>query len=196
MATGVFPSESKSAIIKALLKKLGLDIEVLNFTHYLVLSVISKVIEKVIGSHLLDHMVENELLKQFQSAYSGGHSTEIALLRVHNDIVNALDKTKGVFLVQVDLSAGFDTVDYDIHLGFLRDHIGLDSSVLDLFGSYLSCRTQCVSVTGVLSELSELMFRVPQGSVLGPIEFCIYTIPLGAMTWHYKIACHICADGT
>ena len=97
MATGVFPSELKSAIIKALLKKLGLDIEVLNFTHYLVLSVVSKVIEKVIASQLLDHMVENELLKQFQSAYSGGHSTEIALLRVHNDIVNAVDKMNCVF---------------------------------------------------------------------------------------------------
>ena len=38
---------------------------------------------------LLDHMVENELLKSFQSAYRAGHSTETALLRVHHDIVNA-----------------------------------------------------------------------------------------------------------
>ena len=79
-------------------------------------------------------------------------------------------------------------------LTFLRDHIGLDGSVLDLFRSYLSGRTQCVSVIGVLSELSELVFGVPQGSVLGPIQFCIYTIPLGAIMQRYKIEYHIYAD--
>ena len=136
-------------------------------------------IEKVVASRLLDHMVENELLESFQSAYRAGHSTETALLRVHYDIVNAFDQKKSVFLVLLDLSAEFDTVDHDILLDFLRDHIGLDGSVLDLFRSHLSGRTQCISVA--LSELSELMFGVPQGSVLGPIEFCIYTIPLGAI---------------
>ena len=95
--------------------------------------------------------------------------------------MNAVDQKKGVFLVLLDPSAAFDTVDHDILLDFLRDHIGLDGSVLDLVRSYLSGRSQCVSVTGVLSELSELMFGVPQGSVLGPIECCIYTIPLGAI---------------
>ena len=79
-------------------------------------------------------------------------------------------------------------------LTFFRNHIGLDGSVLDLFQSYLSGRTQWVSVAGVLPELSELMFGVPQGSVLGPMEFCIYTIPLGAIMWHYKIEYHIHAD--
>ena len=51
--------------------------------------------------------------------------TETALLRVHHDIVNAFDQKKGVFLVLPDLSAAFGTVDHDILLDFLRDHIGL-----------------------------------------------------------------------
>ena len=141
-------------------------------------------------------MVENKLLESFQSAYRAGHSTETALLRVHNDIVNTVDQKKGVFLVLLDLSADFDTVDHDILLAFLRDHIGLDGFVLDLFRSHLSGRTQCVFIAGVLSELSELMFGVPQGSVLGPIEFCTYTIPLIAAMRHYKIEYHIYADDT
>ena len=131
-----------------------------------------------------------------QSAYRAGHSTETALLRVHNDIVSAIDKGKGVFLTLLDLSAAFDTVDHEILLSFLKDHVGLDGPVLRLFETYLSNRTQCVSVKGVLSELSELTFGVPQGSVLGPIAFCIYTIPLGAILQHYDILYHIYADDT
>ena len=87
-------------------------------------------IEKVVASRLLDHMVENELLESFQSAYRAGHSTETSLLRVHHDIVNGVDQKKDVFLVLLDLSAAFDTVDHDILLDFLRDHISLDGSVL------------------------------------------------------------------
>ena len=52
-------------------------------------------------------------------------------------------------------------------------------------------RTQCVSIKGVLSELRELAYGVPQGSVLGPIEFFIYTTPLGAILMDYKFNYHI-----
>ena len=180
-----------------LLKKLGSDVEVLkNYRPVSNLSFISKVIEKVVASRILDHMKENNLLDPMQSAYRSGHSTETALLRVHNDIVSAIDKGHGVFLILLDLSAAFDTVDHEILLSFLKDYIGLEGPVLKLFETYLSNRTQRVSIKGVLSELSELAFGVPQGSVLGPIAFCIYTIPLGAILRHYKIQYHIYADDT
>ena len=98
LATGVFPSELKSAIIDPLLKKPGLDTDVLKKFHPVSnLLFISKVIKKVVASRLLDHMVENKLLRSFQSAYMAGHSTETALLRVHHDIVNDFDQKKGVF---------------------------------------------------------------------------------------------------
>ena len=135
-------------------------------------------------------------MDQYQSAYRKGHSTETALVRVHNDILRAVDKGLGVCLILLDLSAAFDTVDHTILLTFLKEHIGLDGQALDLLKSYLTGRTQCVSVDGVLSELSELTYGVPQGSVLGPIEFCIYTIPLGAILNHYKVNYHIYADDT
>ena len=53
-----------------------------------------------------------------------------------------------------------------------------------------------MSIEGVLSEVSELLYGVPQGSVLGPIEFCIYTILLGAIMRHYNMQYHIYADDT
>ena len=197
LLSDTFPSQLKSAIVMPLLKKLGSDVEVLkNYRPVSNLSFISKVIERVVASRILDHMRENNFQDPMQSAYRSGHSIETALLRVHSDIVSAIDKERGVFLILLDLSAPFDTVDHTILLSFLKDYIGIDGPALKLFETYLTNRTQCVFIKGVLSELSELAYGVPQGSVLGPIAFCIYTIPLGAILRHYKIQYYIYADDT
>jgi hypothetical protein len=197
LSSGKFPSDHKSAIVQPLLKKPTLDPEILkNYRPVSNLSFISKVIEKVIAARLLDHMTKNNMMDPYQSAYRKGHSTETALVRVHNDIVTAVDKGFGVCLILLDLSAAFDTVDHAVLLSFLKNHIGLGGHALDLLESYLSGRTQCVSINGVLSELKDLAYGVPQGSVLGPIEFCIYTIPLGAILNHYGMSYHIYADDT
>ena len=101
--------------MQPILKKASLDREVLkNFRPVSNLSFLSKVIEKVIASRLADHMAANDLMDPMQSAYRKGHSTETALLRVHNDIIGAVDKGNGVILVFLDLSAAFDTVDLRI----------------------------------------------------------------------------------
>ena len=78
----------------------------------------------------------------------------------------------------------------------MREHIGLEGSVLGIFESYLQGRSQCISIENVLSNLSNLIFGVPQGSILGPIIFCIYTLPLGAILRHHNIPYHIYADDT
>ena len=123
-------------------------------------------------------MIANNMMDPMQLDYRNGHRTEMALLRVHNDIVSAVDKAHGVCLILLDLSAAFDNVDNSILLALLRENFGLDGFAIKLFEYYLTARTQCMYVEGVLSELNELVYGVPQGSVLGPIEFCIYKIPL------------------
>ena len=81
LSPGTFPSQLKSAIVMPLLQKLGSDVEVLkNYRPVSNLSCISKVIEKVVASRILDHMKENNLLDPMQSAYRSGHSTETALI--------------------------------------------------------------------------------------------------------------------
>ena len=72
-------------------------------------------------------------MDQYQSAYRKGHSTETALVRVHNDIVSAVDKGRGVCLILLDLSGTFDTVDHTILCNFLENHIGLGGHALDFF---------------------------------------------------------------
>ena len=121
---------------------------------------VTKIIERVIARQILAHMVKNNLLDKFQSAYRELQSTETALLRVFNDLLQALDKGKCAFLIMLDLSAAFDTVDHETLLVFLNSYIGLSDAVLE---SLKTVRNQCVSIKNVLSHLSELIFGVPQG---------------------------------
>ena len=78
-------------------------------------------------------------------------------LRVQNDILQTIDKGKCVFLVLFDLLAAFDTVDYEILLSFLENHIGLSGAVLKILKSYLQDRTQCISINNILSSVSQLI---------------------------------------
>ena len=152
--------------------------------HHKEVKIIAKIIEKAIASRLLEHMVKNNLLKKMQSAYRSGHSTERVLLHINNKISMALDNQKHVFLVLLNVLGAFDTGDHKILLSFLKDYVGLSNSALNMFKSYLYNRTQCVSIGNIVSHLSEVSFGIPQGSVLGPLFFCIYTIPLGAILCH------------
>ena len=98
---------------------------------------LSKVIEKVVANQLITYLDENSLYDQFQSAYRKRHSTETALIKVHNDIALAIDKGQSAILVLLDLSAAFDTVDHNILLSKLSSRFGICGKTLKWFESYL-----------------------------------------------------------
>ena len=114
----------------------------------------------------------------FQSACRSRRNTETALLRVFNDLLTGSDSDHVSILTLLDLSAAFDTIDQDLLLNRLRDFFGIRDTALAFFRSYLRGRKQIVSVLGRESEPSSLLYGVPQGSVLGPIPFILYTQPL------------------
>ena len=181
MSLGDMPEELKEAIIKPLLKKLGLELIDKNYRPVSNLSFISKLIERAVALQLIEHLKENDLYDEFQSAYRQFHSTETALLRARNDILMEMDEHKVVLLLLLDLSAAFDTIDHDILLNRLKKRCGITGTVLKWFSSYLTNRKQFVRIGESDSEKRELLYGVPQGSVLGPILFCIYMSPLGEM---------------
>ena len=113
-----------------------------------------------------------------QSAYRKYHSTEIAPLKVHNDILMNMDSQRLTLLVLLDQSAAFDTVDHDVLLNRLSTSFGVRGSALHWFPSYLSNRSQSVSFDQKLSENFQSAWSVPQGSCLGPLLFMSYASKL------------------
>ena len=197
LSTSIMPDQYKDAILTPLLKKVTLDFELLNnFRPVSNLSFSSKIIEKVVASRMKKYIMENDLQEELQSAYKEYHSTETALLCVQNDILNSLDQGRCVLLILLDLSAAFDTVDHKILINILRKRLSIDGKALSWLRSYLTNRTQTVCINGVKSTKRQLKCGVPQGSVLGPILFTVYTLPLGDIIRKHDLKFHLYADDT
>ena len=114
-----------------------------------------------------------------QYAYRAFHSTEMALLRIMNEIWAALHEKKMTALILLDLSSAFDTVDHSILFLDLKNNFGINGKALLWIKSYLTGHTQCVNIGGKQSDVKTLKLRVLQGSMLCPLLFTMYTRPLG-----------------
>ncbi len=141
-------------------------------------------------------MIRNKLDSEFQSAYKARHSTETALTRVHDDIMRAVDSQGGAILVLLDLSAAFDTIDHELLIDALQSNFGVVDKALAWFRSYLENRHQKVVVNDSCSALKPLKCGVPQGSVVGPLLFSVYTQPLCALVDTFGLDKHMYADDT
>ena len=180
LETGTFPEDFKNARIRPLLKKPSLDPDVMsNYRPVSNIPFLAQVIEKVVSARLTKYLSSGNLLDPMQSAYRQYHSTETALSKLHDDVTRAMDHGKGVFIVALDLSAAFDTIDHAILLRRLESDFGIGGLALKWLASYMTGRFQEVTVKGHVSRKVPLHFGVPQGSVLGPQLFSLYTTPIG-----------------
>jgi len=159
------------------------------------LSLISKIIESVVKSRVMDHLTSNSLLNSHQSAYCKHHSTKTALLYIHNHLVSAVGWQKVSCLCLLYFCAAFDTIDHDILITRLSSWFGIHGSVLSWFKSYLSFRFFRFKCETDLSSWHTSSCGVPQGSVLGPLLFVMYTT-LSTLISSCSLNHHLYADDT
>ena len=175
------PSQLKIAMLRPLLKKPSLDYtQFCNYRPVLNLSFFSKVTEKLVANQLISFINKYELNETLQSAYK-----QYPLSPVCTTI--AIDNRRTVVLLLLDLSAAFDTVDHAILLSRLRTRFGIAGKPLLWLQSYLSNRMQYVFVDGGTSVKHDLECGVPQGFVLRPILYLLYTSPHWTKHWIFKI---------
>ena len=190
-----FPDCEKVAFIKPTYKGKG-DVNDLNsYRPISNLSYLSKLIETIISEQLWTHIKEIDVIPENQSAYRANHSTETTLCSIMNDMLTMIDEGKCGILVMLDLSAAFDTVVHEYLLCDLKS-IGVIDDALKFLQSYLSGRKTIVEVSGDRSNPRPLTKGVPQGSVLGPTLFNIYTIELSNILRGYDVGFKLYADDT
>lgn len=196
LESGSVPSYFKQAVVEPLLKKPNLDPSLpKNYRPISKLPFTSKVLEKVVANQLNAFLANTNTLDKFQSGFRTKHSTETALLRVSNDILMAADSGECAVLIMLDLSAAFDTVDHSIMLDRLREWVGISGRALDWFSSYLGGRSFSVAVGPFTSDPAPLPCGVPQGSILAPLLWALYLLPLGSIISSFKgVSYHCYAD--
>jgi len=197
MMSGLVSSVFKAAYVSPLLKKPGLDpADVKSYRPISNLSVLSKLLERLVARQLINYLTTAGLLPDLQSAYHAHHSTETAVLKVLADILRAVDSGDLSVLTLLDLSAAFDTVDHETLLHRLWVSYGFDGAVIDWLASYLHDRTQFVRCGGSSSNPTVVQCGIPQGSVLGPILFLLYTADLLKLIKDHGLNPHLYTDDT
>ena len=194
---GIFPDSIKNALVRPVIKDENGDVNSLkNYRPISNLPFVSKILEKCVQKQLSQHLELNNLHAKHQSGYRSNHSCETATLTMYNDLLCISDLKSKVVLLLLDLSAAFDTVNHSILLTKLKQQFGITGTVLDWFKSYLDGRSFTVTFDRCKSKRCFLRIGVPQGSILGPILFILYTKELETIVKKYGFNIHLYADDT
>jgi hypothetical protein len=193
----IFPTKFKTAQITPLLKKHGLDAsDPANYRPISNLNTISKLLERLVLTRLVQHVSLSPNFDVFQSAYKRHHSTETALLKLTDDIFARFADHRSTILVALDQSAAFDCIDHATLIRRLSHSFGVTGTTLNWISSYLESRSTFVRWKHAASSVQPLETGVPQGSAIGPLLFCLYIAPLSRVIRAHGISYHQFADDT
>ena len=171
-SSGIVPSHVKIANVTPIFKK-GDPLSIGNYRPISMLSVFSKIIEKLMYKRLYNYLSSNNILYNKQFGFREGFSTEMALITSLDYITKALDDREHVLALFLDLRKAFDMVNFNILFSKLA-HYGVRGNALSWFRNYLENRSQRVRIQSAFSDDRLVTCGVPQGSTLGPLLFLIY----------------------
>ena len=196
LVENTFPATLKHSIITPSIKYKDGDSE--DYNNYRPISnttFLGKMLEKIALVQINCHIEKYNLHAQQQSGYRKNHSCETAMVKIIDDIYKIISEGDLVAVVLLDLSAAFDTVDHKILVDRLQTDFGITGNVLRWITSYLNDRTFSV-IRKHYSHRSKLCFGVPQGSLLGPILFIMYTKETTKIAERHGLQIHVYADDT
>ena len=187
MTNDKFPSILKTGKITPVYKK-GAKDNISNYRPVSILPIFGKIFEKVFHNRIYEFCMQEKILSEDQFGFQKDHSATHALYESIDFIKHAHNRGKHILAIFIDLSKAFDTI-YHFKLLQKLNAYGIRRVANDLLKSYLTDRAQQVSVNGTLSDMEQVKFDVPQGSVVGPLLFLLYINDLKFCCNNLKIAC-------
>ena len=161
-----------------------------NYRPISLLSVLSKICERVAHDQLTSFLIANQRLSPKQCGNKKWNSTETSILQTTDAILEAIDKKQLTATVLLDMSKAFHSVNHGILLSKLQD-IRLSPTAVKWFCSYLQSRYQVVKIHNATSAQLPMTCGVPHGSILGPLLFSIYTNNPPSIPHHSSPQCHV-----
>ena len=157
--------------------------QAVNYRPISILNAINKVFEKLIHKQLISYLEEEKILPQFQFGYRKQHNTGQAILDYTDHVTKSLQEGLVTVAIFMDLSKAFDTVDQKI-LDLKLEEMGLDENARKLIYNYMTNRKFCMNEDkNILYDLDR---GVPQGSILGPLLFIMYTYDMKFISENVK----------
>ena len=190
-SSGVFPTPYTSSIVFPLMKKQGLDPAILkNYRPVANISFISKITEKAIATQILDHLLNTDIVDNFQSAYKAGHNCETALLRVYNNIVTTIGRGNGamaVYLIYQQLWIQLIVIIYFVFLRNMYEFVEMFEN--QLRHSFL-IELNVFKLMMFYQIFAKYYLWCSSGIGLGPLKFCLYMLPMSVnLEYHVWLSC-------
>jgi hypothetical protein len=184
-AQGKFPNNLKTAKVYPKFKQ-GDPTETKNYRPISLLSTFSKIMEKIVLARLLQHLSRHQLLTDEQHGFTASKSTNTAIISIVENIIKSIEEGDTTTAVFLDYSKAFDCISHELLLKKLKN-MGVRGTAGDWFESYLTNRSQAVEVKNLktggifvetVSKPATIQSGVPQGSVLGPVLYIVFTSDL------------------